>query len=242
LSAAVVAVGLAGSGCTVVTNDEPLDGGFFDGNSSTPDETGAPTNACNECLFQQCAGSWAVCQNNQECLLIYACATKPGCDQQCINDCFCSHGAGQNTYVALAACDSYYTCNTCSSQCAPPTSACATPGVIARDICGTPPPPEDSGTLDASASDASTPEQDAAPPPTDAATVQDCTGCTNSKCSDEKAACGPNSECDQYAQCLAGCQDVACFNDCGTAHATGKAASQALENCTLTNCKAECGL
>jgi hypothetical protein len=232
---------LTGLGCTVVTSDQPLDGGLFDGHIDT--DTGAPANACNECLFQQCAGAWAVCQNNSECLLTYACATKPGCDQACINDCFCGHRNGQSAYVALAACDSYYTCKVCTSQCAPPANACTTPGVIARDICGTP-PPEDSGTTeDAGTADAAPPPpQDAAPAPTDATTVTDCTGCTNAKCKDDVAACGSGSECDQYAQCLAGCQDTACFNDCGTAHETGKAASQALENCTVTNCKNECGL
>jgi hypothetical protein len=232
-----VAFGLAGSGCTIVTSDAPLDGGFFDG-ASNDDSATPPPNGCNECLFQQCAGSWSVCQNDPECLLIYACATKPGCDQSCVNNCFCGHPTGQTTYVALAACDSYYTCNACSAQCAPPSASCATPGVIARDICGAP-PPADAGSTDAT----TPPPQDAAAlPPTDAAGVQDCTACTNSKCQGEKAACATGSECDLYAQCLAGCQDTACFNDCATAHESGKTASEALQSCTLNNCKSQCDL
>jgi hypothetical protein len=238
LGAILLGLGVLGTGCTIVSSDEPLDGGFYDGNV----EAAVPTTACNECLFQQCSGAWAVCQNQSECLLIYACATKQGCDQSCINACFCAHPTGQNSYVALAACDSYYSCGGCNAQCKPAAAACTAPGVIARDLCGAP-PPVDAGASDAGAGDASTPPPvDAALPPTDAAAVQDCAQCTSLSCKDQKDACATGSECDAYAQCLAVCQDAPCFDACAQAHATGKTASQALENCTLTNCKSQCGL
>jgi hypothetical protein len=234
---------IATEGCTVVVSDEPLEGGVFDGNLG--DETPL-TNGCNECLFQQCAGSWAVCQNDTECLAIYACATKPNCDQRCIDDCFCGHPGGQNAYVAIAACDSFYQCGTCQAQCGTPATSCTAPGLIARDVCGTT-PAQDAGADTAEAQDAEAdavaPPQDAAPTPTDAAAaVQSCTSCTNGKCSDLKSQCGPSSECEAYTLCLAACQDAACFDKCATDHATGKIASQALENCTLTNCTVQCGL
>ena len=250
LGAGLLVAAATAAGCTVTTSDEPLDGGNFDGNIETPDSAGSdggtvPT-GCNECLFQQCSGSWAVCQNDQECMAIYTCATTTAnCDQNCINSCFCAHPNGQNKYVALAACDSYYACNTCKTEC--PTlsqpQACTAPGVIQRDVCGAQvvdagvdsAPPEDSGADSA-------PPVDAALPPTDAAQVQDCTTCTTNSCSSEKQACAPGSECEAYTLCLAACSDTACFDKCGTDHATGKAASQALENCTITNCKTACNL
>lgn len=236
----IACVATVGSqGCTITTSDAPLDGGFFDGAA----EDAPADNPCNVCLFQQCSGSWAVCQNESECFAIYTCATAPGCaaDQNCVNNCFCSHPTGQNAYVALAACDSYYTCGTCSSQCAPPAASCTAPGVIARDICGTT-PPVDSGTPDTGTGVDAAPPVDAGLPPTDATTVTDCTSCTNGKCGNEKSACAPQSECEAYTLCLASCQDSACFDDCATAHPTGKTASQALETCTVQNCKDACGL
>ena len=255
LAAGAALVAASAGGCTVTTGS-PLDGGDFDGSITTPlppendsgGTTTPPTGGCNECLFQQCSGSWTVCQNDPECLAIYTCATTtPSCDQNCINNCFCQHPTGQTKYVALAACDSYYACKSCQSQC--PTlstaAACTNPGVIQVDVCGTTPPPNDAGTgVDAAPpEDAGTLVDSATPPPpTDAATVQDCTTCTSTSCSNEKAACGQGTECEAYTLCLAACQDAACFAKCGTDHASGQAASQALENCTLSNCKAACGL
>src|SRR5262249_34922842 len=95
---------------------------------------------------------------------------------------------------------------------------------------------------DASGADAAAPPEDGGVAATDAATVEDCATCTNGRCSSEKSACAQGSECDAYAQCLAACTDLACFDKCGTDHASGKVASQAPETCTITNCKAACGL
>src|SRR5512140_672032 len=118
---------VSAQGCTVVLSDAPLDGGDFDGNVDA-----AATNVCNECLFQQCAGNWAVCQNQSECAAIYSCAIACAGNQSCINACFCSHPAGQNAYVSLAACDSVYSCGSCNGQCTPPAASCTSPGVILR--------------------------------------------------------------------------------------------------------------
>ncbi len=229
---------LTAQGCTIVVSDAPLDGGTFNGNVDA--QPGPVDNACNECLFQQCAGSWAVCQNQSNCFGIYTCALACNGSQTCINACFCSRPAGQNAYVALAACDSFYACGTCNTQCKPASSSCTAPGVILRDVCGSAP---DAGAVDGSA-DTGTPS-DAGPvvlPPTDAAVVQDCTGCISGKCSPEKDACGPKSECEAYTLCLAACNDAPCINACAAGHPTGKTASQALETCTVTNCKDACGL
>jgi hypothetical protein len=115
--------------------------------------------------------------------------------------------------------------------------------VIRRDLCGAPPAQDGGGAPDATGVDAATPPpEDGGSAATDATTVEDCATCTNGKCSSEKSACAQGSECDAYAQCLAACTDTACFDKCGTGHATGKAASQALETCTITNCKVACGL
>ncbi len=233
---------LGAQGCTVVLSDAPLDGGDFDGNFDAA--TGAT--ACNECLFQQCSGNWAVCQNQSECFAIYSCAIGCGTSgggQACINSCFCSHPSGQNAYVALAACDSVYSCGGCNAKCSPAASSCTAPGVIVRDVCGA---TSDAGsTEDAAAADADTDAAvvvtDAGVPPTDAAVVQDCTGCIGGKCSAEKSGCGPASECEAYTLCLAACNDSACIAACESAHPTGKTASQALEACTVTNCKDACG-
>jgi len=232
---------IASQGCTIVVSDGPLDGGTFDGDIDAA--PGPVDNACNECLFQQCSGNWAVCQNQAECSTIYSCAiTCKAGDQACVNACFCNHPAGQNAYVALAACDSYFSCGTCSTQCTPAAASCTAPGVIVRDICGgtvvDAGPAPDATPPD----DASPPPADAALPPTDAAVVQDCTSCVNGKCSSERQQCAPKSECEGFTLCVAPCTDAACVNDCDAAHPTGKTASQALDACTTTNCKDACGL
>ncbi len=224
----------ASGGCTIVTSDTPLDGGSFDGNTSSNTDSGTtPATGCNECLFQQCAASWSVCQNQTECLAIYTCATKPGCDQQCVTACFHAHPCGQKAYAALSNCDSFYSCSTCNAQCKPAANACPATTVSAQDTCTV---PADAGATDA------TPPEDSAVPPTDGGSVSDCTSCTSSKCGAEKSACGPSSECESYTLCLAACQDSACFDKCATDHPTGKTASQALETCTTSNCQEACGL
>lgn len=92
----------------------------------------------------------------------------------------------------------------------------------------------------ASCADASTPD---AAVEVDAAPAQmDCSTCTATRCSSEQTACAPGTDCDAYSSCVLPCGDASCTSACGTAHVSGKAASDALATCTTTNCKTECGL
>ena len=180
--------------------------------STTPTPTPVGNVACNSCLFQGCSGQHAVCQGNSECLAIYQCATKAGCDQACVNTCFDSHPAGQAQYTALYTCDQQRACESCSSECGVPACAPITPVT------------PDGGVV----------EPDASGP-------LDCSTCTATRCANEQAACGPSSDCDQYSGCVIACGDAACTAACASNHPTGKAASEALALCSGTQCKAECG-
>lgn len=215
-AAALGILAFSAQGCTVTLVDNPDGGDPFD--TGAPDvakDTSAdapPVNQCNECLFGQCSPQWAVCQQKAECFSIYQCATKANCDQNCVNGCFAAGTTG-----GKAAYTALYTCDQAGS-CGSCKTACNT----ASSSCPTP----DAGT------DAATP--DAGP--------LSCTDCSANKCSAEKTACGSGSDCDGYSQCLAVCQDIPCVEACGLAHTTGKAASEALGNCTVSKCKSECGL
>lgn len=105
------------------------DGG---GNDSSTDSgpkadggDGGGGNACYECLGNQCTGQWGACASNADCLTIYTCATKTGCDQNCVNDCFNASPGGQNAYLALSGCDTAAECGVCQATCMTPSSTCA---------------------------------------------------------------------------------------------------------------------
>jgi hypothetical protein len=141
-AAALGVLAFSAQGCTVTLVDttdggDPFDTGAPDAAKDTAADA-PPVNQCNECLFQQCSGQWAVCQQTAECLAIYQCATKPNCDQNCVNACFAGHPAGQQEYTALYTCDQVGSCGTCKTQCNTQSSSCPTPDA------GT-----DSGTPDA---------------------------------------------------------------------------------------------
>lgn len=210
-------------GCSFVIGDgdvSGLDSGFVP-NPPPPDAGSVTPNACNECIFQGCRGSYAVCANDSECFTIYQCATRAACDAACVDACYTAGTPrGQREYYALAACDNVYACSTCGAECRPAAGSCAEA------------PPADAGTA----------PPDAGAPELDAGTVQDCQGCTNSKCADEKTACGPATQCDAYSQCLNGCADVPCIDKCAVDFAAGKSASAALSTCVQTWCSNECGL
>lgn len=206
----------ASQGCTVTVGPgSDIDSGpcgLFgcnDGGKDTspPVDSSAP-NKCNQCLFGQCSGQWAVCQQSADCMSIYQCATAPMCDQKCVNACFTASPAGQKPYLALASCDSAGQCGACKTDCNTPPSQCTVP---------------DSGAPDSSV-------------------VQSCTDCTTVKCSAQKTACAPNTDCDQYTQCLAVCKDLSCINACGLAHPKGKTDSKALGDCVTQQCSKECNL
>lgn len=90
---------------------------------------------------------------------------------------------------------------------------------------------------DAGADAAPSVDAEAGPP-----VLGDCTGCIAGRCGDAKKACGIGSSCDVYVQCVSACADVACFERCGTIHASGKAALASLASCAAANCSTECGL
>ena len=224
LVGALGALTLVSQGCTVLTSDGTLDGGGFAGNDASPlppADSGPQYSSCNECLFQGCAGQWAVCQNNTECMAIYMCSTAPSCASSgtCVDACYAAHPAGQSAYLSLASCDHYGQCGVCASTC----------GGAPAD-CPAPPPPADAGT----------PTPDAGPPPVDSGAVQSCTDCTTSQCGGEKSACATGTSCDKYSQCLAACADVPCIDKCGADDPAGKSASGALGSCVTTKCASAC--
>ncbi len=212
----------AAPGCTVALGPgTPSDGGcdpFFQNCTDgapvdAAKEAAPPVNQCNQCLFGQCSGQWAVCQSSQGaggCMSIYQCATAPSCNQACVDACYkAGTAAGQKAYLSLSSCDTAGLCGACQSTCKTPPASCQVP---------------DGGT---------------AP---DASVVQDCTTCTTNKCSTQKAACAQGTDCNDYTQCLAVCKDVSCINACGLAHPQGKTDSKALGDCTTAQCAKECGL
>jgi|GEM_PF-2851977 len=218
------------AGCTVTTGTTPDDGGIDFSDTGTGTGT---TEECNGCLFQQCGGQWAVCEQSAECMAIYRCAigTCKG-DATCVRGCFDAHPTGQNAYTALYTCDQQGSSCECQSSCNGPVITC--PVTL---------PASDAGSgVDAAPPDASTGADgavgaDAGPP-----AVATCTDCTNSRCNDQKQACAPASDCDQYAQCVFVCADQACTDTCAEAHPSGKANSDALATCTTSQCQTECGL
>lgn len=214
---------LMSQGCRLVVSDEPLDGGDFDGNPTPIDrpEAGPVGTTCNECMFQQCTGQWAVCQQSADCRAIYQCATRPECagNQACVDQCFTQFPAGQSAYLALGLCNRDSACSTCNAQCSPPVASCA----VATPDGGS------DGAPDVVVPDA--------PPP-----VKDCTTCTTDFCGPQKTACAPATPCDEYTLCLAACADEVCVQKCDSDHARGKADSDALGVCMLGQCKSVCGL
>lgn len=215
---AATLIGVSLGACTVSVGDgTPIDfdaGGF---DTARPPVSNPGNVACNSCLYQGCSGQHSLCQSNSECIAIYQCATAPGCDQNCVNNCFDAHPNGQREYTALYTCDQQTACASCSSQCN--VASCAPT------------------TFDAGPIDANGPVVE-----TDSAVPMDCSGCTAARCTAEQSACAPNTDCDVYSSCVIACPDAACTNNCGVQHPQGKAASDALGNCTAQQCKTECGL
>jgi len=237
------AMAYVSQGCTIVASDAPLDDGglFSEGGGDVPQSDGGAQNeggasACDECLFQSCAGQWAVCQQSSECMAIYFCSTAASCDQNCIDNCFAAHPTGQNAYYALASCDLATACGTCTSTCMPAAGTCAQPdgGTTPEASTG-----DDGGDDGGSVPEASTGDDGGTAAD---ASVASCSDCTAATCASQKAACATGSDCDKYTQCLAMCTDVTCVSTCGTTFAAGQMASQALGTCVSNGCKSQCGL
>jgi hypothetical protein len=128
LAAAVGMTLVSQQACTVLSNDEAT---------------------CNECLFQQCKGEWAVCQQGTDCMAIYTCTVQPACigSQPCIDGCIAAHPAGAAAFRVLTACDIAASCDACSSAC----SATCAPDAGAAEAApvDAPPPPFDALVADA---------------------------------------------------------------------------------------------
>lgn len=208
---------LIAQGCTVSSGDGDPDfsdgGPIIDSDSGTVDTgTNPPEEVpCNTCLNRQCSGQSSVCFLSAECLAIYQCATAAGADVQ---GCIDAHPTGAPEYTAFYQCDQAVACSaSCSAVC---------PGLY---DCTTPTPVDDAGTGCALNTDT-------------------CNACPGQKCATQSAACGSDSECEQYLLCAGACTgDSAtpeCTGVCEQAHPDGKIAADALNNCAVSNCKAEC--
>src|SRR5215472_598651 len=97
----------ASQGCTTSTGNG-LDGGLFDTNappndsggtdttvptdSGTPPTDGGMTQGCADCLFLQCSGQEAVCEQDPSCTAIENCLTA---DPTSLTTCYCDNAAGQ---------------------------------------------------------------------------------------------------------------------------------------------------
>jgi len=191
-------VGLAGfiataalSACSVTVGELPDDDGGITPRPDTGTTTGGdsgsdvsrpPVNeACNSCLFQTCTGQHSLCQQNQECAKVYACATKTGCDGNCVRACMDAYPNGADAYLALATCDRDNTCTTCSTQCSAEKAVTDCAPVVVIDAGS---PTDDAGTT----SDASTPQNA-------------CSACISSACSAQDQACTTGSKCEEFNTC-----------------------------------------
>jgi hypothetical protein len=134
--AGLAAAALLGAQGCVITVTDSGDSGTTYYDQFVPADSGsdAPvTNQCNECSYQQCSGQFAACQSQNDCASIYQCATKPNCDQNCVNSCYQSFPNGQSRYLALASCNKVAGCGVCSSQCQYPPSSCQFPDAGTQD-------------------------------------------------------------------------------------------------------------
>lgn len=217
-------------GCTVEV-EATVGGGPSDASTADVGPDGAqqaPASGCTSCLFESCGGLQSACNENLECLAIFNCATKVPCisDAACVQSCFDSLPRGQAAYLKLAQCNRTTACGPCGAACS------ASP---ARDECP-------SATTDAG------PIPDAGDGSSDAGsgTPVDCVICQSKECTQEKLACGPESDCLGYSDCLSACVNGAsdtlaqCINACATVYPDGKVKGAAFATCTESKCRKEC--
>jgi hypothetical protein len=78
-----------------------------------------------------------------------------------------------------------------------------------------------------------------APPP---AAAISCGGCMREKCVAETKACEPGSDCAKYFACTNPCPEprAKCVETCNAQNASGRAAAQALLDCSNNTCKGSC--
>ncbi len=225
--------------CTVSVGDD-LDGGDFTGNdASTTTDGGVKSDAavvvpeekyaCYGCLRDSCAGQWAVCQANADCLAIYQCAIAANCinSKECTDACYFAKPNGTTAYDAYYACNDQAKCSSCGTACQVTTTEC--PNFV---------PPVDSGTTtpDSGTTTDSGTVVDAGDP------VNECSECNGRECPTETAACKPDSDCAKFQDCVGVCADGACVTKCGTDFPDGAKANGALATCSITKCSGPCGL
>ncbi|MBS2016939.1 MAG: hypothetical protein JST00_28895 [Deltaproteobacteria bacterium] len=164
----VGALAAAAQGCTILSNDAPLD--------DAGNEAGNDAGSCTTCVAVECAGPWAVCLLDGTCRGIHACATSAssaaaklacacgtegdaGDDDAAMADAAvdASLEAGSPldslaAYRMFASCNDVRTCSTCAAQCA---STCSSGGSNTRP--GSCDAPVDAGAdvTDAAKTDAS---------------------------------------------------------------------------------------
>ncbi len=227
-------------GCTVLSNDDPLDeGGVFDGGEAGPDAA----LDCNECVISSCSGEWSTCFASADCVSVLACVAAAA-DSTAQAACACGSATGASVLAMARRCDAPQRCG--SGLCNPSCSAAdaTTDCKSASPTCG-----GDAGSdIDAStdaggAADGSVADGgdagDAGPAPVTAAS---CNTCIAQNCNDQKQQCPSGSDCDAFLTCAVVCTTAACITDCGTGHTTGKQASAQLAMCVSVSCKQQCGL
>lgn len=248
---------IAGSGCTVLTNDSlPDDAGKFEGGDAT-------AQTCSTCLADACTGQVAVCLTDPTCAALARCASKG-------EACSCSEATATEAGAADASTDSFGALGAFLA-CINSAARLPTPGGsgvlgCADDCTGTSIAPPgstcepadggttDSGTTDAgdagddgAASDAGDDADASADGSTDAGStpvdpsLAACTSCVSGKCGDAKKACAIASECAAYLECAFAAADAAAADECGRQHATGQTAAVELATCTRVGCSDACG-
>jgi hypothetical protein len=239
---------VAGSGCTVLTNDSlPDDAGKFDGT------TDGAVPVCATCLSQECAGQWATCFDDPACIALAKRASSATC---AVPDGGNTDG-GVNPlalYGAFTACNGVATANgaACAADCtgASQPSACVVDGGLADSGASDAGDAGDDGATNADAgddagdggvSDAGANDAADAGTATPVNPVVVCTSCVNSECGDPKKACAIGTECAAYLECTFAAADAAAAEECGRQHATGKTAAAELATCTRVGCSNACG-
>jgi hypothetical protein len=244
-STIVLASIVAGSGCTVLTNDSlPDDAGKFDG------QTDGASPVCATCLANACTGEWSACFTDPGCIAVAKRASSAACVTP-------DGGAVDGGVDPLALYAAFTDCNAagtagggaCTSDCSGTSlpSACALGdgGVVdsgASDASddGATADAGDDDAGDASISDAAAADADAGPT-TPVNPVAGCSTCIANECGDAKKACATGSECAAYLECSFAATDVAAAEECGRQHATGKTAAAELATCTRVGCSNACG-
>jgi hypothetical protein len=244
-----VTASIASQGCTATVaagngsgDDTGDDTGGDSGTPITQEDSGSVPNACNECLYGQCAGLYSICVGDTGCLAIYECATAASCVADttgaCVTACINAQSASsQALYDNLGICDFEAECNggSCGGTCNPTADYCS-PTVTDDGGTDANPSSDDAGadsasTVDSGASD------DAGQSTVDSAAPLTCDQCQKSACATQLTACSTSgSACFTYNQCVLGCASAQCVSICGTNNPSGLAAAQALGTCTTTNC------